>query len=320
MEVALLGTSASPGTGATTMPGAGAGGAPRLAPIPPGSSTRQDGIDVYVGNTNLPAMAALQQAGFSYLIHKSSERTDNGSLITDTAFVSRWRDAGNAHLVRGSFHFYRHLDGATDDPVKTVVGQIGRLVPGDLAPALDFEGKDRVLHPPSPTAPSHEPTASEWRVELEAFLDGLEKALGRTPIIYTGWYAWTEHITGKADYVAADYAHFADYPLWLKEYHGPRFVTLDDIDHPTHPPTQVTVNLDSGPPAALQHTWEEAAATRADGFYNSRGTACPRSRVLGRASPSSSTAPTLRVHCSRPAGHPGARPAVPSPTPKSTST
>ena len=127
--VALPGTSARPGTGATTTP---------LAPTAPGAGVRQDGIDIYQGNT-LPAVSSVTQAGFRFIIHKSSERLRNGNLITDSQFQRRWSAIGAAGIIRGSFHYYRHLDGAAGGlQAATVASQVVRLVPGDLAPALDL--------------------------------------------------------------------------------------------------------------------------------------------------------------------------------------
>ena len=49
-------------------------------------------------------------------------------------------------LIRGAYHFYRYNVGTSapqngDDQAEMVASMVSRLLPGDLAPALDFEGK-----------------------------------------------------------------------------------------------------------------------------------------------------------------------------------
>ena len=243
-----------------------------LAPTVRGAAARQDGIDVYSGN-NLPAMNDIKDAGIRFIIHKSSERTRDGHLIDEGGtFIARWGATGAAGLIRGSFHYYRHVDGAAGSvAADRVVAQVGRLLPGDLAPALDFEN-DAVAKR------SSEPNARSWATELGDFLDTLEIKLGRTPLVYTSVSAWASHITGKGDYRAADFARFSDYPLWVKEYRGPRFVTLDNPDVPPPPPPgkppKITVDLDT-PPHPITGTFRRAAANRADAHYQQRQTLRP---------------------------------------------
>jgi GH25 family lysozyme M1 (1,4-beta-N-acetylmuramidase) len=223
-----------------------------VTPPPVAGSARQDGIDVYVGNA-LPSLNDIHAAGISFIMHKTSERARDGSLIDDGVFKRRWADTAASGLIRGSYHYYRHRDGATGDvQAETVAAQIERLVPGDLAPALDFENEALV-------AGSREPTAAEWRIELEAFLDRIETRLGRMPLIYTSASAWQSHISGKRDFHAADFARFGDYPLWVKAYFGGRVVDGIDLDNEKN----------------KNAAYQRAAAKRADGQYNARGTLRP---------------------------------------------
>jgi GH25 family lysozyme M1 (1,4-beta-N-acetylmuramidase) len=208
---------------------------PVPAPLPAvaGALQRSDGIDLYFDNT-LPAWADLRNAGISFIIHKCSE----GGGITDPRFSSRYRDTRTNGFIRGSFHFYRHTDAqAGSVQGDQVVAAVSRLRPGDLAPALDFENAALVLH-------QHEPaSAADWRTELLEFLDTVETKLGRIPSIYTSASAW-QHLSGQNDYVAADFASFVNYPLWVKSYR-PRFIPVADATQ--NPPVNVNVDLDAEP-------------------------------------------------------------------------
>lgn len=222
-----------------------------------GWSLRQDGVDIYSGNA-LPNLQTAIAQGLKFVIHKVSEETDGGGLIKDTAFLQRWTDIGTQGLIRGSYHYYRHTDGVAGSEQADFTGALlPRLVPGDLAPALDFENA-------AVSAGSGEPTATAWRTELEAYLDGIEARYGRIPLIYTSTTAWGGHISGKTDFSTADYAHFADYPLWLKSY---AMGNVDGIDMDTPPK--------SGDSADVKKAYYKAAAKRADSLFRSRLTAEP---------------------------------------------
>lgn len=218
-------------------------------PAPPiaGWYTRQDGIDLYESNT-VPTTADMARVPIRFIIHKCSEQPKVGALITDTQFQQRWIDTAAAGLIRGAYHYYRHKDGVTGTTqADTVVGQVGRLVPGDLPPALDLEG-DAVVPGEA------EPSLADWRTELQDFLDRLETRLGRIPMVYTGASAWKTHISGRTGFIAANFEWFGTYPLWVKAYLAAQFV--DGID------------LDNGP--HTQAFWR-AAHKRADGLYSHRG-------------------------------------------------
>jgi hypothetical protein len=89
------------------------------------------------------------------------------------------------------------------------------VLQGDFAPSLDFE---RVSIDPS------WPQGAAWLPRLEAFLDRLETAYGRVPMIYTGASMWTEFIDNVIARERGDaqtFARFGDYPLWvIRKYAG----------------------------------------------------------------------------------------------------
>ena len=91
-------------------------------------------------------------------------------------------------------------------------------------------------------------------VAFLVFLDGIEVRLGRTPIIYTGFMAWRDHIARNVNFHASDFEHFADYPLWVKHYPLPAHVTVVrgrahnlvevEVMNPTNDVQNVTVRVE----------------------------------------------------------------------------
>jgi hypothetical protein len=73
---------------------------------------------------------------------------------------------------------------------------VPRLGPGDLAPAMDLESKNNATLLALPNAEIIR-RSQEW-------MDGVEKALGRTPIMYTG-VVWRDQLHSRK---------MSDYPLW----------------------------------------------------------------------------------------------------------
>ena len=162
---------------------------------------------------------------------------------------------GRSGLIRGSYHFFANPNPSTDptnpipdgvwagsvaDQAGKVVALVKRLGPGDLAPALDLEDEDRgaaklfplddgfLPNQPGyhyrrrPGRPAAEVTAGRQAVIADAqdFLDRLETALGRTPIIYTSVMWMDSDMIDNPNDLAA-------YPLWTVN-HG-RTAHLVDI-------------------------------------------------------------------------------------------
>ena len=104
---------------------------------------------------------------------------------------------GEAGLLRGAYHFFY----AHDDPKKQaehfiVTVQKNTVKPDDLPPVLDLEITDGM---------------SKTQIAERAFvwLQAVEKALGKKPILYTD--------PGFANAYLTD-PKFADYRLWIAEY------------------------------------------------------------------------------------------------------
>lgn len=194
------------------------------------AATQVDGIDVHFP-VPIPSWNNLDQAGIRFIFHRCSEQQKGGALVGDTdahvvaagslattSFPQRWAATGANNIIRGAYHYYRFNVGTTnphngDEQAEMVTSMVGRLLPGDLAPALDFEGNYVVTE-----LANNEPGAVDLRDDLDLFLDGVEIRLGRTPWVYTAHFPIHDHITTKADFHAPDFARLGGHPLWVKVY------------------------------------------------------------------------------------------------------
>lgn len=155
------------------------GPAPDGAPLP--------GIDVshWQGTIDWDAVAA---DGVVFAFIKATE----GGDYTDPRFAANWAAARRAGVVRGAYHFFRpQTDGAAQAAhfLRTVP-----LAEGDLPPVLDVEVTD---------GKSAEAVAAGVRTWVQA----VEAATGRRPIVYTRASFWT-----------AQMGSFGAYPLWVAHY------------------------------------------------------------------------------------------------------
>jgi lysozyme len=133
---------------------------------------------------------AVKQAGKSFAFIKATD----GITWTDPDFATNWSGAKAAGLLRGAYHFYE----TNDDPTAQAENFLNavQLEAGDLPPVVDIEK----LHSGG--------SVSQVVKDLQTWLDVVEKATGRMPIIYTDRSFWSSLGTSA----------FGLYPLWIAEY------------------------------------------------------------------------------------------------------
>lgn len=158
-----------------------------------------EGIDIYELNTGMPSWSDILAANFRFVLHKTNEFGPGSQHQTDGLFAQRWPELQAAGFIRGTFNLVHNNAGPPEDQAMTAVGMVQRLVPGDLGASLDLEDRD----------PAH--TAAKdpgfWVDFANRYLDTMETALGRQPLIYTSRSYWQEFTNNSPD--------FADYPLWV---------------------------------------------------------------------------------------------------------
>jgi lysozyme len=149
------------------------------------------GIDVshFQGTINWQKVAASNVA-FAF-----TKATD-GAGLKDTHFTANYEGMKSNGILRGAYHFFRPaVDAAAQ--ADSFLHVVNKLQPGDLPPALDVEvdqGKP----------------ANIIIKGVQVWVDAVEKALGRTPIIYTLASFWNSKVGGTAQ--------FAENPLWVAHY------------------------------------------------------------------------------------------------------
>lgn len=165
-----------------------------------GETTR--GIDVSHWNGTID-WTAVKGDNVAFAFMKATEGTD----FVDPQFATYWKNAGDAGVIRGAYHFFR----PASDPIAQAeffVATAGVPELGDLPLTIDLEVTD---------------DQSDAIVANGAltFLARVEALSGRTPIIYTSARVF--------DTVLGTPAGFSHYPLWDANYS----VTCPNISQPT---------------------------------------------------------------------------------------
>ena len=155
------------------------------------------GIDVSYWDAGIdwPKVRATSQR---FVFVKATE----GDSYADPTFDDNWRGAKPAGLLRGAYHFFR----SNVDPKKQATKFIDYVKSmkddGELPPVLDLE---------TPDGQTKEKIISR----AKTWLDLVEAAFGRKPIIYSGQFFLQDHFSEAG---GGPPAWAKDYPLWIAQY------------------------------------------------------------------------------------------------------
>ena len=149
------------------------------------------GVDVshFQGVINWQKVAA---SGVAFGYTKATENVG----FKDTFFTPNYSGMKNAGIFRGGYHFFRPAADASAQ-ADNFLNVISKLEPGDLPPALDVEVNDGK-------------SASVIIKGVTTWLQQVEKALGRTCVIYTSASFWNANLGGTSA--------FSGHPLWVAHY------------------------------------------------------------------------------------------------------
>jgi lysozyme len=132
----------------------------------------------------------VAQAGMAFAFAKATE----GITYTDPHFATNWAGIQAAGLPRGAYHFFEANDDATAQAQHFLATV--QLAAGDLPPVLDIEVTAGVSD------------QQIWS-GVSTWLQIVEQATGRQPILYTAPGFWSSH---EPDLT------LTSYPLWLADY------------------------------------------------------------------------------------------------------
>lgn len=155
------------------------------------------GVDVssYQANIN---MSKLKEQNIKFIYIKATE----GSKTKDGKFTENWKNAKNAELLSGAYHFFSY-DSEGKTQAENFIKTVGKDIKGRLIPAVDVEYYgDKEQNPPS---------KEDAVRELKVFLEMIEKAYGIKPLIYTRTEIYDKYIKGEFD----------KYKKWISSFYTP---------------------------------------------------------------------------------------------------
>ncbi|KQV84243.1 GH25 family lysozyme [Rhizobium sp. Root1220] len=137
--------------------------------------------------------ATLQGQGANFVYIKA---TDGGDHL-DPMFRKNWRNAKQAGLKRGAYHFFywcRTAGEQADWFIRNVPREAGAL-----PPVIDVEWNGE-------SSCKRQPSRQHVLEKMKVFMDKLERHYGQRPIIYTAPDFYRDNLRGE----------FLDYPFWLR--------------------------------------------------------------------------------------------------------
>jgi GH25 family lysozyme M1 (1,4-beta-N-acetylmuramidase) len=139
----------------------------------------------------------VAKSGRTFAIVKATE----GTTYVNPFFAKDYANAGTAGLVRGSYHFARPATPIVSTAVaqaKAFAAQVGTVTDTKtLPPALDLEVTGGL-------------SSRQLVTWAQAFLLKMRKLTGRTPMLYTYPFFWSNDVN--------DPSAFRRFPLWMASY------------------------------------------------------------------------------------------------------
>ncbi len=165
--------------------------------------TKQDALRVCSGSSTVPGLdvsyyqgsitwSSVKSAGYKFAI----TRVSDGATYYDSKFATNWAAIKQQGMVRGVYQFFRPGQDPTTQAnfLLSKVAAAGGFKADDLPVVMDIEVTDGVA-------------ATTIRSRMQTWLDKIQAATGKKPIIYT------------ANFMSATIGNgFSAYPLWVANY------------------------------------------------------------------------------------------------------
>jgi GH25 family lysozyme M1 (1,4-beta-N-acetylmuramidase) len=155
------------------------------------------GIDVSYWDAGID-WPKVRATGQRFVFVKATE----ADTYQDPTFDDNWFGAKSAGLLRGAYHFFRCNVDAKKQADYFVNYFKSFNDPGELPPVLDLETNDNQKKDKIIPA-------------VKTYLDRVEAALGKKPIIYSGYFFLQDYLSEAG---GGPPMWAKDYPLWIAQY------------------------------------------------------------------------------------------------------
>lgn len=159
-----------------------------------------------------------QQISFVYV------KASQGANLYDGQFAYNWQAIGalrgrKMDIRRGAYHFMTAKD-SPEPQAQNFLGTVGQMNPRDMPPCLDIEW-DFLIRDEQYVLDKNGKRIDQWSTlspaeivqRLTAWLQAVETATGKRPIIYTSAHWWSQRIGSVAG--------FEHYSFWMADYSAP---------------------------------------------------------------------------------------------------
>lgn len=162
------------------------------------------GVDVSSYQADID-MEKLKEQNIAFIYIKATE----GSSSQDDRFAENWKNAEEASLLSGAYHFFSY-DSEGKTQAENFIKTVGKDIKGRLIPVVDVEYYgDKEKNPP---------VKEDVRRELKTYLSVIENEYGVKPMIYTRADIYQYYLKGEFD----------EYKKWISSLYTPLSLNYKD--------------------------------------------------------------------------------------------
>ena len=162
------------------------------------------GVDVSSYQADID-MEKLKEQNIAFIYIKATE----GSSSQDDRFAENWKNAEEASLLSGAYHFFSY-DSEGKTQAENFIKTVGKDIKGRLIPVVDLEYYgDKEKNPP---------VKEDVRRELKTYLSVIENEYGVKPMIYTRADIYQYYLKGEFD----------EYKKWISSLYTPLSLNYKD--------------------------------------------------------------------------------------------
>lgn len=162
------------------------------------------GVDVSSYQADID-MEKLKEQNIAFIYIKATE----GSSTQDDRFAENWKNAEEAGLLSGAYHFFSY-DSEGKTQAENYIKTVGKDIKGRLIPVVDVEYYgDKEKNPP---------VKEDVRRELKTYLSVIENEYGVKPMIYTRADIYQYYLKGEFD----------EYKKWISSLYTPLSLNYKD--------------------------------------------------------------------------------------------